>query len=85
MNISLATNYPIDSAGNVETFQSQIEEHHHIMNNAGFTLTGGVCLIKDPDPGYPGAYQVWSKTADGPWVWVDTEGNVIEAACPIGD
>jgi len=70
------------------TLASDIEEHHEILGKNGpWVLTGEVALITDPDPSMAGtgALQVWSKTADGMWVFVNPEGEVVEAACPIGD
>lgn len=68
------------------TVAEDIKAHHEILSRSGkFTPTGTVALISDPDPSYPGALQVWSKTAEGMWVWVNPEGVVMESACPIGD
>lgn len=69
-----------------ELLSGEIREHHEILSRSGkFTPIGTVALISDPDPSYPGALQVWSKTAEGMWVWVNPEGVVMESACPIGD
>lgn len=65
---------------------ADIREHHEILGRSGkWTPTGEVALVSDPDPNYPGALQVWSKTAEGVWIWVNPEGEIIESACPIGD
>lgn len=81
MNINLATNYPVDANGEPETFQSQLEEHQDIMQSAEFDIVGPAVLIPDPDPNYPGAYQVWNPFFDGErhmWVWINTEGVAVE-------
>lgn len=80
MNINLGTNYPLDDEGRPITFQEEILEHQDIMAMAGFTLTGRTTLCSDPDPAYPGAMQVWSETTRGTWVWVNPEGEAVEAA-----
>lgn len=66
--------------------EDDLREHHLILGRSGkHTLTGDVALLSDPDPAYPGALQVWSKTAEGMWIWVNPDGEIIESACPIGD
>lgn len=72
----------------LDVLSDELEEHHHILGRSGrWTLTGEVALISDPDPDMigTGAMQVWSKTADGPWVWINPEGEPVEAGCPFGD
>lgn len=81
MNINLANNYPIAVDGTPESFHDQIAEHQDILQSAHFNIVGPAVLIPDPDPNYPGAYQVWSPFVDGDdralWVWIDPEGNAV--------
>ncbi len=88
MNVSAATLNQDDlfGPGDGESLAEIIREHQEIVQREGrYILTGKVALISDPDPNYPGALQVWSKTAEGPWIWVNPDGVVVESACPIGD
>lgn len=79
-------NFEMAPADESEFLSGEIREHQEIIQRSGrYTLTGRVALLSDPDPNYPGALQVWSKTAEGPWIWVSPDGEVIESACPIGD
>lgn len=83
MNISLSHNYPVDADGNPIPFQSQIDEHRAVMTHAGFNIVGDSALVPDPDPNYPGAYQIWSPIFDDEhegrylWVWIDPEGRAV--------
>lgn len=88
MNINLANNYPIDADGAPDSFQSQIEEHQDIMKGADFNIIGPAVLIPDPDPNYPGAYQVWNPIRDEDnrpmWVWINPDGVALESdALPL--
>lgn len=88
MNISTGTLAIVSPDGEtvVGSLSEEISEHREILQNTGrVTLTGEVALIADPDPGYPGALQVWSKTVEGMWAWVNPDGEIIEAACPFGE
>lgn len=68
-----------------DTLYEAVSEHHMLLANAGVTPTGTVALVPDPDPNYPGAMQVWSKSAEGTWVWIDPDGVAVYAACPMGE
>lgn len=81
MNINIATNYPVDAAGEPESFQSQIDEHHDIMMSSGFDITGPAVLVPEGKE-YPGSYQVWTPCWDPDrenlmFVYVDPEGRAI--------
>lgn len=68
------------------TLQDDIREHHEILGRSGeLTLTGEVALVTDSDPEMQGtgAMQVWSLEVEGTWVYVNPDGELLRAACPI--
>lgn len=80
MNINLGTHVGDEDANDGPNVQSDIEEHQQIMQHAGYNILGPAILVPDPDPGYPGAYQVWNPIdADGElgWVWIDPDGVAV--------
>jgi hypothetical protein len=88
MNINV-TSFTADTmfeAGDGETLAEQLQEHMEIMGRSGkWTPTGEVALVSHPEPELAviGVLQVWIKSADGMWVYIDPDGNAVEAACPI--
>jgi hypothetical protein len=68
-----------------DTVAEAIAEHHGMLAKAGFMATGEVALLSDPDPDMAGTgvLQVWSKTDEGMWVWINPEGEPVERACPV--
>ena len=74
------------------TLAQDLHDHHDIMMRSGETLTGEVALVSedlyyrsDRRETYPGSMQVWSKTAEGDWVYVNPEGVVLRSPNPIGE
>lgn len=67
------------------TLDADLKEHHAMLRKAGYHATGEVALIHDPDPEMlgTGVLQVWSKTDEGIWVWINPEGEALERACPV--
>jgi len=71
-----------------ESLAEELQEHMEIMGRSGtWTPTGRVALISHPDPELMaiGVLQVWIQSADGRWVYIDPDGDAVEAACPFGD
>lgn len=71
-----------------DSIAEDIREHHEILGRSGrWTLTGEVALVPPSEPGLvaAGVLQVWSKTAEGMWLHITSDGMAVEAACPIGD
>lgn len=63
---------------------TEIDDHQQVMSrNTSLPLTGRVALVSDPETGSLGAMQVWSEVADDTWVYVNVDGEIISAACPI--
>lgn len=70
--------------GNGDSLVDDISEHQEIIRQVG-KLTGRVAIVSDPDPTMAGtgAAQVWNETDEGPWVWINTEGEAVFAECPF--
>lgn len=48
---------------------------------AATAFTGRQALTPETD--LPYSYRVWSETVMGTWVWIDTDGIVVEVAAPL--
>lgn len=83
MNVNLNDYREFHSKGE-SSLAEDLSEHQEIIRQVG-ALTGRVAIISDPDPTMAGtgAAQVWNETDDGPWVWINTEGEAVFAECPF--
>lgn len=62
----------------------QVQDSEDILNrSADVQTTGDVALIPDPKALMGGVFQVWFKTDEGVWLWVDPDGIMHKFSCPI--
>lgn len=79
MNIN-TLDFVEDSIGS--SLDSEIREHHEVLVTAGIELTGEYILIPE-GLDYPCSMQVWSKTPEGQWVYIDSAGELHERENPL--
>lgn len=81
MNVS--THVLVDpTAEQPESLADAIQRHHSILARISLAPTGDVALIPE-GPSHPGSLRVWSKIDDGAWLYVDPDGVIHVAACPM--
>lgn len=78
MNINLA-HYGEDDG---EELIEMLDTHVTVLaRTTSYTFSGRQALLPETD--LPDAYRVWNETMVGTWVWVNTEGELIETAEPM--
>lgn len=67
-----------------DPLEIDVREHHEMLLQAGVDLhVDRQWLLIPEGPAFPGSMQVWSKTAEGTWVFIDTMGVLHERENPL--
>lgn len=82
MNINLSRNYEINDEGEPLSVTDTMDAHLALLTQTtAYAFTGRQALLPETD--LPDAYRVWNETADGNWVWVNPDGEIIVRARPM--
>jgi hypothetical protein len=70
---------------NIVFLTEALNEHLTVLattpSMSGYAFTGRQALLPETD--LPDAYRVWSETVQNTWVWIDTDGCIIETRNPM--
>ena len=67
-----------------DSLEADVREHHEMLLQAGVDLDPDHQWLLIPEgPELPGAMQVWSKTAENTWVWIDILGMATFRENPL--